>query len=154
LGAIGDIEVTGNSNVIGLQQINGNDNQAYVTVYGSNNNNLLSNAFTTGGHLTTTSGGAVNLGAGNVTDALGTPLTAGLITQDGGSNYVKLDVGLAGGGDSSSNLFATLQQGSHNSITGSISGGGSNQAAVAQLGNYNTAVFTQVGSFNNLGISQ
>jgi len=153
-GGVGIVNVTGNSNVLGLRQVGGDGDQAYVTVYGSNNNNTGSDVFTTGGTLTTVLGGPVNIGAGNVTDGLGHSLIAGLIEQDGGgSNYVKLDVGLPTG-DSDSNLFATLQVGHNNSITGSISGGGSNQAAVAQLGNYNTANFTQIGASNNLGISQ
>ena len=139
MGGIADIGVTGNDNVIGLQQINGNDNEAYVTVYGSNNNNIPSTVFT----------GV----AGNVIDGSANPLTPGLIKQDGGSNYVSLDVGLLGD-PSNSNLFAVVQVGDHNTVSGSISGGGSNQVAIAQLGAGNSTIFTQLGSGNNIGVTQ
>jgi hypothetical protein len=138
IGGIGDVAITGDSNVIGLQQIGGDGNTASVTLYGSNNNNIASNYFT----------GA----AASVTDGTSV-LTPGLIKQDGASNTVDLNVG-ALGAPSNSNLFAVLQSGSNNKVTGSISGGSSNQVAVAQLGSWNTTAFTQVGSFNIIGVKQ
>jgi hypothetical protein len=55
------------------------------------------------------------------------------------------------------NVFAAAQLGSDNVITGkqdSTGFGAGNQVAVVQVGDANTAGFSQVGSGNNAAISQ
>jgi hypothetical protein len=129
------IMIDGGKNVIGAQQIGAGTNLLTVNLFGDSNNwtgSLSGEAAVTG-------------------------LTAGSIVQNnnggGGLNKISLDVGTSTA-DSNSNLFAFKQQGSGNVITGSISGGNSNQVAVAQIGNTNTFSFAQVGSNNNIGAKQ
>lgn len=58
------------------------------------------------------------------------------------------------GTNADKNSFAMYQNGSKNSINGTISDGSSNQAVVAQIGSFNSASFSQTGSGNNVGIMQ
>lgn len=140
------ISVTGDSNYINAAQrgVGGMHNEMTVTVTGNGNNMVgFSDAFTGDALL-----------ARNVADsATGLTFRRGSVWQHGNSNSLSVTVG-GSGSDSDYNSFAMLQKGNGNSIDGSISGGNSNQVAVAQLGGGNAATFNQVGSFNNLGITQ
>ncbi|WP_412504380.1 beta strand repeat-containing protein [Roseovarius sp. SYSU LYC5161] len=80
-------------------------------------------------------------------------LAPGTLTQDGSDNSILLNVG-ASGTESDDNLFSFLQDGNGNSITGTITSGFGNEVAVAQVGNGSSTTFSQIGSFNNLGVSQ
>jgi hypothetical protein len=73
---------------------------------------------------------------------------SGLISQAGSLNTASLTIT----GDR--NLYSVVQDGSENSITGTMTANYDGQVAVAQVGNNNTANFSQSGSFNNIGISQ
>ncbi|NRB34392.1 MAG: hypothetical protein HRU31_06530, partial [Rhodobacteraceae bacterium] len=156
------VEVDGDDNIIGINQLgnnladikllgsgsgesdnnllnidqqdgSGGQNSITVTIYGDDNN--LSGPFT----------GDASIYAGS--------LLPGDLFQNGSSNSITLDVGSTSG-ESNGNLFAFQQTGSSNTITGSMTGGDANQAVVVQVGNFNATTFAQVGSFNNLGVSQ
>lgn len=144
---------TGDNNVIDIQQL-GADNEIRVvrqidSVDGSGDNNSL---------MVTMNGdnNGVGIGLGSSGDAfdvaglVGT--TAGYFTQDGDSNIATLDVW------GSDNAVTYHSEGNSNTIDGDIGSGTvnatGNRAAVVQVGNMNTASFSQMGSGNNAGISQ
>jgi len=58
------------------------------------------------------------------------------------------------GSESEDDQFAFSQVGKDDTSIGSITGGDENQAVGSQVGNGNLTNFAQVGSFNNLGVSQ
>ncbi len=76
-----------------------------------------------------------------------------------------IQIGYGGSGNSRNSLiltgtnadkssFAMYQDGNRNEIVGSISNGSFNQAVVSQMGDDNSASFSQTGSNNNTGIMQ
>jgi len=128
------VAVVGSQNVMGVTQKSSGTgtNKLLVSVTGDLNNWAL------GGF----SGVAATAG-----------LTPGQIVQDNtgtlGQNLIDLTV------TSDSNLFAFDQEGSNDSITGTVSGSvGNNQVAVVQNGGSNTAAFTQSGNGNKAVIQQ
>jgi hypothetical protein len=82
----------------------------------------------------------------------GSDLAPGSVTQQGTGNGVTLTLG-SGLGDASANIFAVLQVGSDNTITGTIQGDG-NQALLIQVGSAHSATFTQFGGSNYLSATQ
>lgn len=129
------IDILGDGNQLNTQQRWGNGNQMSVSVTGNSNN--------ASGALSGNAGIAF-AAANGVT---GLPMSAGSLWQHKSNNQMTMTVT----GDD--NLFAALQRGKGNALTGTVIGS-NNQAAVAQNGNNNTANFVQNGSYNNLGIIQ
>lgn len=128
-----DLMIEGNSNNLNVVQGNNSnalDTTAIVSITGDFNNSLTS--FT---------GAADTALASHSNRVAGT----GQIKQGTGST---LEYALEG----NNNRFA-LYQGSASSIVGSTKGS-DNQVVVNQGGNANVASFTQIGSFNNLGVQQ
>ncbi|SKA26871.1 beta strand repeat-containing protein [Consotaella salsifontis] len=130
-----DITVVGNRNNLGVSQTqNGNATSSItVSLYGDGNNSSNLGGFTGD--------------AGSVFFSR----TPGLIEQAGDNNSINLTVGTAGS-NSNDNLFAFRQSSGNNTIVGSIKGN-NNQVVVSQSGGAMTH-FTQVGSFNNIGVKQ
>ncbi|MEL7300195.1 MAG: hypothetical protein AAFM92_07400 [Pseudomonadota bacterium] len=122
---LADFDVTGSFNEATLTQSGGGDNSFDLEIIGDNNN---------AGSLF---GTAASLG-----------LTAGVFDQIGSSNSADIDV------FSSSNAFATLQNGASNTIMASVSGGDGNSFGIVQMGASNMAALTQIGGGNTAGISQ
>lgn len=89
-------------------------------------------------------GGLTGSFYGNATKS---ELTAGTVTQIGYDNNI--DFAVIGSG----NLFAFLQNGSSNSIRGSVRGF-HNQASVSQFGSNNRVGFSQSGTGNIMNIVQ
>lgn len=79
--------------------------------------------------------------------ALAPGLAPGSLTQIGFGNTMSFEV------RGSYNLFAALQDGNDNVITGSIVGS-NNQASVSQVGNNNFVGFSQTGIGNTVSITQ
>lgn len=79
-------------------------------------------------------------------------LVPGQIIQSGKGNSITMNVGLTNP-SSSNNLFAFSQKGESNQILGSANGN-FNQAVVVQAGVGNFTKFSQIGSYNIIGISQ
>lgn len=141
----------GASNEVALSSIDGVDNRLGIRQIGDfNMASLTVNGNENGGFH-----GFGSNAAGTLASSMG--LTAGLIDQNGLANKTTLTV--SGNG----NVFAMLQNNNvggtmGNTIVGnqdnSVGGGAGNQAAVAQVGDNNTASFNQVGSGNITAISQ
>lgn len=144
---------TGNDNVIDIQQLGANNEIRVVKQIdssdGSGDNNSL--VVTMNGD---NNGVGIGLGSsGDAFDVAGlVDTTAGYFTQDGDSNIATLDVW------GSDNAVSYHSEGDSNSIDGDIGSGtvnaSGNRAAVVQVGDMNTASFSQMGSGNNAGISQ
>ncbi len=157
------INVIGNNNgVFGVQVATGSDNVITASVNG-NNNNLPADPLTKFGNNAAKAlaesadsmSGLLGPLADEIEDefdlTLGNGLQPGALIQVGEANTLNLKVGNLT--VSNDNLFATVQSGDNNKITGRINGD-SNQVAVLQDGNSNSATFTQNGSNNVAAISQ
>jgi Curlin associated repeat len=152
------IYINGSRNQLGVNQIGYNNKLTLGTVTGSDNNLGLVQ-WGSDNTATVSISGDFN-GTGSFTGfaqsvASAKNLKNGLIKQtgpglsDGSLNEASLIIT-----NSNNNMFAYLQSGDKNKISGEIKGGNGNQVAVAQNGNSNIAVFTQTGGGNNLGITQ
>lgn len=119
----------GDDNLVDSIQI-GDDNVAIANITGSDNGS---------GTLS-----GVALARANAFD-----LSSGSIIQEGNLNAASLTIS-----NSDNNQFAFLQDGDSNSIVGTVSGGGSNSAAMTQVGSNNISNFSQVGTFNQVAVSQ
>ncbi|WP_412504382.1 hypothetical protein [Roseovarius sp. SYSU LYC5161] len=140
------LKVTGNDNYLNANQA-GRRHEMDVDFQGDDNNN-----FPTANAL---SGSA--LIARDFVRANGDPVAAsfrqGDLIQRGNSSNTPTLLTLTGvNADKSS--FAMYQEGTANTIVGSISNGSYNQAVVGQIGSFNSASFSQTGSGNNVGIMQ
>lgn len=144
----------GDGNFIGVTQA-GNDT-ATIDVKGGNNRLGVQQVGTGTGavsnQLVASIDGASNNTASSFTgDALTTGLTVGSVVQNnlgGNLNKVTLTV------KTNANAFAVAQVGAGNTVNGTIDTGGSNQAAVYQVGNANSFSFQQSGGGNNVGVIQ
>jgi hypothetical protein len=134
------VSMTGNDNQIHALQEGAGSNKISVSITGSNNNNYPTSAAINGDALTAKLFAETELGAGN--------LTQGKLIQNGSNNELSLLVA------TSTNVFATYQHGDGNVIDGTVNTGNGNQAVVTQIGSNETAVFTQSGDGNNVGIKQ
>ncbi|QUJ77781.1 hypothetical protein KDD17_07515 [Sulfitobacter albidus] len=156
------LSITGDDNVVALTQSGSNLTELTINGQREGDNNTLNIDQSGGTSRSVNSITATINGDGNNTglsftgaDALtaaGT-LTPGDMFQSGTGNQITLTVGddlVESGG----NAFAFSQIGADNTIIGSITDGGANQVAVVQVGTASLTNFSQVGSFNVLGVSQ
>jgi hypothetical protein len=173
-----DIEQTGSLNVLTTLLQSGNENSATVTQTGSTNIvttveqdgddnvlNLVQNGMDNNVQLVDQSGGdnTANLDFQGNSNGVGgfsvgfddRGLTQGQIIQSNSAASLNLINFTVNG---NSNLFAFKQDGTGNTISGTVGTPGidasSNQAAVLQVGNDNYSSFSQAGTNNAVSISQ
>lgn len=142
-GAPGSVESDNNLLVIDQSGGLGGQNTLTVDLWGDDNNRA------TAGN----NGDGTFSGDAAAVAVLDGRLAPGTLTQNGSNNSILLDVG-ASGTEADDNLFSFLQDGSGNTITGTITSGFGNEVAVSQVGNGSSTMFTQNGNYNNLGVSQ
>ncbi len=159
---IANVTQTGDLNLVGTVDQKGEANSSVVVQNGGSNSVASVVQIGTANSASLTFNGSDNgVGLGTATGfsgvAAGLGLSQGTSLQDndglGGSNSITYTVF----GDA--NLFAFKQDGTGNAITGTVgsigSDSASNQVAVLQAGNNNTASFSQTGGGNNnLAVSQ
>ena len=159
------IGITGGSNLVRLTQTGGSlvGNNALANITGTGNHaDIEQTKSGLGGAngLSLTLVGDYNNNNPDLSDfsgvaaaaALSSGLRPGSIQQTGSGNSITMDVGKPGSG-SNGNVFAFLQDGGYNTIKGSVLGN-SNQAVVVQNGGSNFTSFSQIGSFNIIGVNQ
>lgn len=133
------VAVTGAGNFVEIYQtksLPGAANSVDLKIHGSNNNPLFSSFTSVASSIAASAG-----------------LAPGRIAQTGANNSITMTVGATGGAAGDNNLFAFLQNGASNTISGSVAGNG-NQVVVVQDGSSNFTSFSQTGNFNVIGINQ
>jgi hypothetical protein len=150
-GNIANVTQTGNNNEAnGDQQGSGNS----LTVNQIGDDNLvdsiqIGNDNVAAANITGSGNGSGALSGVALTRANAFGLSSGSIIQEGNLNAASLTIS-----NSDNNQFAFLQDGDSNSIVGTVSGGGSNSATMTQVGSNNISNFSQVGTFNQVAVSQ